>query len=936
MRKAWYILLLWMAFLALGKASAQYPQHVTYDDESGLPSNEVYSIVQDTRGFIWLGCDVGLFTFDGMRYIPYRCAAQRSRPVANLTLSASGRLYGTNFQSQIFYVENDSLKELGHSFSGVSDIATDTRNRLFVTHDDGISVYDSEGKQWATVNDFEKNGDLFTRSVEVNEQGEIYFLTSSGLGKFSDGKVTNTQLTDAGGRVSSHFLMACYGNEIWLFSRADSRFYRYKNGQIRKNPGPNLLAALQNRKVTGAKKLPDGKLWISTYKGIIRYSPQTDSVQVMYPQLAFSDGIIDREGSYWFTTLQAGVLRIPNLEYLVWNADNNRIPNEKLARLATDGTHIYFSSVNGFVGKLDLATGEPEIYHTGKDADLESFDYDPIDQSLYFSSQNSIYALRNGELRKKAFCISTAKSLLHKPPFYFLAFTHGLYVQTETGAQNISNTWTRQLLLDTSRHRLWAASNSGLLCFVQKGNNWECTDTLLPGRQVLSLDFDARKGQLFALAFDGTVYRINSQNEVRALAHIPEGVQAGKLKQRNGYLYVATNKGVWVYSRQSHTPHVLNRMSGLASDNVQDLLLTDTDLWLATGKGLQKIPLGADRPIPPALLYLKNKTGDVQLRYGESLVLYPEVSLYAANGRLEYAYRINGGEWTRLPASVERIEVPNLPSGNFGIDLKTIDHLGRDSGNSIHVSGYMAPPLWRTWWFVALLLLLFLLLVYAVFRRQWVLRQKKLRQQNELNASKLTAIQSQMNPHFIFNSLNSIQDLVLKGDVENSYSYLSTFSDMVRRTLNYSDKDFIDFEQELQLLELYLSLEKLRFKKNFEYTIARNGVEDIMLPPLLIQPFVENSLLHGLLHQEGEKRLSIRFELGENLTCIVEDNGIGREKSKQIRQRRYAEYESFSGKAIKKRFEILSGFFKNDFGYQYQDLPQGTRVVLTIPVKRRF
>jgi LytS/YehU family sensor histidine kinase len=221
------------------------------------------------------------------------------------------------------------------------------------------------------------------------------------------------------------------------------------------------------------------------------------------------------------------------------------------------------------------------------------------------------------------------------------------------------------------------------------------------------------------------------------------------------------------------------------------------------------------------------------------------------------------------------------------------------------------------------------------------LQQKKSEQINELNASKLTAIQSQMNPHFIFNSLNSVQDLILKGDVEHSYTYITTFSNLVRRTLNYSEKDFIDFEQEIKLLELYLSLEKLRFKKELNYEILYNNIEDIMIPPLLVQPFIENSLVHGLLHKEGIKNLKITFYLKDRLICTIEDNGIGREKAKAIKLRQRSDHESFSGRAIKKRFEILSTVFGGEFGYEYEDLTTngeaiGTKVTLMIPVKYKF
>ena len=345
-------------------------------------------------------------------------------------------------------------------------------------------------------------------------------------------------------------------------------------------------------------------------------------------------------------------------------------------------------------------------------------------------------------------------------------------------------------------------------------------------------------------------------------------------------------------------------------------------------------------------MYLKNEELSEQvlnLDFGQPLMLFPEASSYSSNGNFQYAYRnrIADSSWTKLPSSVEQVELQNLPAGKFEIELKVIDHLGRDSENTILVMGYVSPPFWRTWWFIALLVLVFLALVVLVFRRQWLKRQQKLQRQNELNALKLTAIQSQMNPHFIFNSLNSIQDLVLKGDVENSYTYINAFADMVRRTLNYSDRDFIEFEQEIKLLEIYLSLEKLRFKKDFFYEINSSEVSEVMIPPMLIQPFIENALIHGLLHKNGEKKLTISFRLDEQLVCTIEDNGIGRERANEIKARKKVNYESFSLNAIKKRFEILRSYYPNDIGFTHSDILEnnvvmGTRVELRIPFKRRF
>ena len=159
--------------------------------------------------------------------------------------------------------------------------------------------------------------------------------------------------------------------------------------------------------------------------------------------------------------------------------------------------------------------------------------------------------------------------------------------------------------------------------------------------------------------------------------------------------------------------------------------------------------------------------------------------------------------------------------------------------------------------------------------------------------------------------------------------------------MSYSEKDFIEFEEEIKLLELYLSLEKLRFKTDFTYSINTVNADGVLIPPLLIQPFIENALVHGLLHKVGPKQLNISFELNQDLICTITDNGVGRERAKAIRLRQRADHESFSGKAIKNRFEILSEVLQGKFGYEYEDLfengeASGTKVVLRIPVERSY
>lgn len=248
--------------------------------------------------------------------------------------------------------------------------------------------------------------------------------------------------------------------------------------------------------------------------------------------------------------------------------------------------------------------------------------------------------------------------------------------------------------------------------------------------------------------------------------------------------------------------------------------------------------------------------------------------------------------------------------------------------------------------------LIVLLLLLFIFNRLKLIRKQKSEldeaylmleesKKYELAASNLKALKSQMNPHFIFNSLNSIQDLILQKDTETSYDYIVLFAELVRNTLNYSNNEFIEFDKEIDFLTVYLELEKLRFGEEFTYSINHHGINGIRVPSLIIQPFLENSLKHGLLHRDGLKTLTIDFELEDKLICTIIDNGVGREESERIQKRRGGKHESFAMNAIQERLDLLSERFEGNFSFEVIDLydydiSKGTKIIVRIPFEQEF
>ena len=206
------------------------------------------------------------------------------------------------------------------------------------------------------------------------------------------------------------------------------------------------------------------------------------------------------------------------------------------------------------------------------------------------------------------------------------------------------------------------------------------------------------------------------------------------------------------------------------------------------------------------------------------------------------------------------------------------------------------------------------------------------------------ALKAQMNPHFVFNSLNAIQECIVTGKVEEAYAYLSQFARLLRLVLEHSDMAEVSLHDELEVLSLFVSLEKLRFRNDMQYSLKVEkdlDDEEIRIPPMLIQPHLENAIWHGLRYRNGEKKLtlSIAETIPGYLEVVVEDNGVGRVKAAALRQDRLGDHKHKSiGKQLSgNRLELLrknhpqSNMEIIDL-YDEQGMATGTRVILVIPI----
>ncbi|WP_445748652.1 sensor histidine kinase [Polaribacter sp.] len=215
------------------------------------------------------------------------------------------------------------------------------------------------------------------------------------------------------------------------------------------------------------------------------------------------------------------------------------------------------------------------------------------------------------------------------------------------------------------------------------------------------------------------------------------------------------------------------------------------------------------------------------------------------------------------------------------------------------------------------------------------IKKLELAYEKEIAELKVTSLQSQMNPHFIFNSLNSIKLNIIKNNKENAVYYLNKFSKLIRKILTISREKEVSLQDEIDALNLYINIENLRFKNQIQYFFEVDhylNLETIKIPPLILQPFVENAIWHGLSAKEGEKilKISICRNQSNALEVIIEDNGIGRKKAAQIKEQKILKRESIGLKLTDERLAVFFNQLKQKHQIIFEDLNQGTRVIIRL------
>jgi ligand-binding sensor domain-containing protein len=429
------------------------------------------------------------------------------------------------------------------------------------------------------------------------------------------------------------------------------------------------------------------------------------------------------------------------------------------------------------------------------------------------------------------------------------------------------------------------------------------------------------------------------------------------IPRADGNIWIGTSAGLQLLSPNFTVLVNINSKVGLPENEVNDVVESGDTVWVATSGGIFKFQLSKmynQRVVPR--LYINQLLVDgkprsiselpsIEFNYKENniKIAYTGVSLRGGTGLLyRYKLKINDAKWNYTTAT--ELDFPQLSPGEYFFVVQVQSVSGIWSTSQV-LSFTITPPFWQLFWVkgitVALIVVL-LIQFFIIFRKRQVIKQEKqLAFTRQLEQLRLQALQAQMNPHFMFNVMGSIQHFILNNDADNASSYLTRFSRLLRNVLEHSSHERITFDQEIETLRLYLQLESLRMERfSFEISCDKKLTPiSILIPPMIIQPYVENAIWHGLKHKKNERKFFLRFKLGDENQLIVEveDNGVGRKAAGEIRARNQLYSHNSKGMVlIEQRIKAIHHLYAQLITVRTEDLfdvegnASGTRVTLII------
>jgi len=928
---------------------------------AGLGGSYPETIYTDPKGFLWIGFyGMGLDRFDPStekfthyRYYPGEVNSLSSDTVSVVCMDHQGKLWiGTNNGLDVLNPVTGTMQHFRHNPSRSESLDYNIVRSICV---------DAQGTVWVGTG----------IAWDENEAGGLnrFDPATQSFSHYLQDQKVRAIFEDSKGRLWA----GTAGNKLYSVDKETGKTWQHTIMPAAASPVDHI---------TFIREDGSGQLWIGTFEsGIVRYDVSSHT----YIRYGDGQGLMDnsgwqaytsREGVLWFSTQSANLYRVDlsKKPYRFYSSKSGVLgfaePEKNQLWLST--THLLISEKPWAKPKF-IGVGQP-----GKNDETAG-----LSQFLPGENGNQ-WVLLNGSLSRLDVEKNELRPVINDSDYIrhmtavdkthlLLATISGLYTLDLTTLQkqkipgSVNDILT--LFIDND-HTLWAGrfNSNGLSRIDPSGQ----ITTLLKGNTVNCL-FKDKKNNFWVGTPNGSYVKKQGQNNF-SLFHLKGSAIGsanigGITQDDSGYIWISSRSGIFQLNPENNDIRVYGFNYGINSSSLTGAIFRKQSGEILVGSKVgfytfdpRNIAMQSPAPqiimrelkVSGQLLIPIDSVQSVTLQHNQNIFSIGFAGIHFSNpGENIHLYKLESYDADWRKAGAERTAYYfNVPPGKYIFRVRVGNNEDIWAEKSLPIE--IVPAWWTNIYFIIFSLLLIAAILYAAVRYRFRLQLRRQLEKSKIDQQlaelqqrsselEMQALRSQMNPHFIFNALNAINRFILEDDTSEASGYLTKFSRLIRFILQNSEQSLIPLERELQTLELYLELEALRFDYHFSYTIQTDPSLDtpsILVPPLIIQPYAENAIWHGLMHKATHGHLEIKLHKDNNwLYCIIRDDGIGRKRAGELKSKSANQHKSMGMKITAGRMELLKKQTRYASAITINDPVKkdgssgGTEVILKIPLK---
>lgn len=934
-----------LLFFIFGSISAQEPIHFSTKD--GLPSNNVYDVLEDKDGFIWFATNRGLSKFDGKTFTNFTIKdGLPNNDIWLLENDHKNRLWYFSKSKYQGYVQNDSIyKFKTEDDKVISPHVYKDKNQLILASYNYYSVAD---KKLLIV---ENQENINAKYEILNKKYNLIYLTHNANNKtfigFSKTKAyvfnnslepihqqkidfeVNYNYTLRGIKgvsllVNSSVLIVLDDALVFINDQTFKlQYYSFKK----------LIG--KNRFMYSRAKEDKNKIQVTIDNHLLIFNHQFELLQnnSLPKNIRVQRAYQDSYQNIWTVDNSGGVYLIPKSQQdIIYNFIGK--PTKKIGDINNDITvGIDRDGIYNLKSETKIFPNNGKVYQIKNEAIVSDYntyikgrnkiqELSFVDNNLIYSAgfkdvikeRDSVYVLTGVNLAKGNYVTQKGRSIQYKAGLLELEkFKNIIYTGGSDGLWQLQN---ESLVKPKTPHPLINASVN----YIAKNDDYLYVAT--DGRGV------------YAFAKDTLIPLKNTEDFI---------VQ--KIIKKENDLWLATQKGVVQLMldkgdlANSKITNQFLEADGLLQNNTNDIYLKNDTVYALSDIGMVKINIKASIYKQQPNLYFKTYHPKTVVKKEDNRNISQTFGVkdFTNQENIKYEYRLLPTQENWQPTKTQTLNFSNLSPNSYTLEVKATDQHFNTVTKKHQI---IVEPCWyETFWAkigYGVLALFGLFLSYKLVKKQ-IEKQEKVKSDREKRIAglELQALRSQMNPHFVHNSLNAIQYYIQRNEVEQSEDYLARFSKLVREFFEYSRRQTITIADEVSLLQNYLEIEKLRFEDKLSFNIKVDDeldAEEHIIPSMILQPLVENAVNHGLFHKKENGMVTVCFKyVNEDTFAVeVEDDGIGIEKSKKIYKHSAKNYQSRSSAVLQERLSLLQQSKNWQIDYSIKDLSKNSNKTGTL------